>query len=346
MSVLQSDVDPAGLSRRTLEAVRAVVDCDFITFDSFGGDGQYIDTRWNSDDSILTPELLNEFGRLFNASPAEHPLSHLLTERPFKIEKFSDFVTTREFKKTAIYNEFFRLIDILHQTAFVVTTDTGAAITCAINRLKPDFNERERLLLQLLAPQLAASIRTSIELRKMNERQCLYDGALAKLARAIVGVTRNGNISFASEFGERLIVKYFGESGTGKTLPQQLADWIPSASASSRPEALSTPHFICRAGGSQLRIDLLSTEQQGVFSLLLFESSNLDPGLLRELGLTNREAEILNWVAQGKNDEIIALLCNISTRTVNKHLEHIYRKLGVESRLSAIQFARELLINR
>src|SRR5687767_12808360 len=188
-------MDPASLSQRTLSAVRTAVECDFLTFDSFGENGLYLDTQWNSDSSILTDELQSEFGRLFNAKPQEHPLSHLLTAPPFQIQRFSDFVTKREFEKTAIYNEFFRRIDIHHQIAFLITTDTGVKITCAVNRLKRDFSERERTLLNLLAPQLAASIRTAVELNKLYERQAVFESALTRSTRALVSVLRDGRIT-------------------------------------------------------------------------------------------------------------------------------------------------------
>jgi DNA-binding CsgD family transcriptional regulator len=52
--------------------------------------------------------------------------------------------------------------------------------------------------------------------------------------------------------------------------------------------------------------------------------------------LTEREAEILRWVARGKtNREIASLLC-VSPHTVRKHLEHAYEKLGVHTRTAAI----------
>ena len=55
----------------------------------------------------------------------------------------------------------------------------------------------------------------------------------------------------------------------------------------------------------------------------------------RRLGLTRREAEVLLWITRGQsNAEIGASLC-ISPRTVKKHLEHIFIKLGVKTRLAA-----------
>ncbi|HJV11620.1 MAG TPA: LuxR C-terminal-related transcriptional regulator [Burkholderiales bacterium] len=52
-------------------------------------------------------------------------------------------------------------------------------------------------------------------------------------------------------------------------------------------------------------------------------------------GLTAREAEVLRWVGAGKSDAQIAAILRISARTVQKHLQHSYEKLGVESRTAA-----------
>ena len=57
---------------------------------------------------------------------------------------------------------------------------------------------------------------------------------------------------------------------------------------------------------------------------------------LEEKGLTRREVEVLEWVARGKTNNEIGLILEISPRTASKHLEHIYTKLGVESRTAAV----------
>ena len=57
--------------------------------------------------------------------------------------------------------------------------------------------------------------------------------------------------------------------------------------------------------------------------------------------LTQRELDVLAWVARGKTNRDVAEILGMSPRTVNKHLEHIYEKLGVETRTAAVaQFAR------
>ena len=52
-------------------------------------------------------------------------------------------------------------------------------------------------------------------------------------------------------------------------------------------------------------------------------------------GLTAREAEVLYWVAQGKTNRDIGEILGTSPTTVTKHLEHVFEKLGVETRTAA-----------
>lgn len=61
-----------------------------------------------------------------------------------------------------------------------------------------------------------------------------------------------------------------------------------------------------------------------------------------QLALTPREFEVLGWLAGGKTDRDIADILGISPRTVHKHLQRIYQKLGVETRTAAVVRAMQL----
>jgi DNA-binding NarL/FixJ family response regulator len=65
--------------------------------------------------------------------------------------------------------------------------------------------------------------------------------------------------------------------------------------------------------------------------------------LQQQLGVTGREAEVLLWLSRGKSNREIGQILTISPRTVNKHLEQIFVKLGVENRASAAARAVRLL---
>lgn len=86
----------------------------------------------------------------------------------------------------------------------------------------------------------------------------------------------------------------------------------------------------------------------GADGALYFRLSQLVEGreadLLRTaLGLTAREAEVLVWIAAGKSNRDISEILNISPRTVNKHLEQVFTKLGVENRAAAAAIATRLI---
>lgn len=68
--------------------------------------------------------------------------------------------------------------------------------------------------------------------------------------------------------------------------------------------------------------------------------------LCAAFALTSREAEVLVWIAHGKSNREISEILLISLRTVNKHLERIFAKLGVENRASAASMALRALIDR
>ena len=65
--------------------------------------------------------------------------------------------------------------------------------------------------------------------------------------------------------------------------------------------------------------------------------------LEQKLGLTPREAEVLLWVAQGKANGDIAIICGAAEKTIKRHLTHIFEKLGVEGRNAASLRALEIL---
>ncbi len=98
-------------------------------------------------------------------------------------------------------------------------------------------------------------------------------------------------------------------------------------------------------GQSTLVINYTNTTSEGAH-LIKFKSHDLKletQTLKLKLRTTRREADVLIWLAKGKTDWEIAQILSISERTVNKHLEQIYRKLGVNNRTSASALALNAL---
>lgn len=77
---------------------------------------------------------------------------------------------------------------------------------------------------------------------------------------------------------------------------------------------------------------------------LFEESGSSDQDILKKsYNLTEREAEVLWWIANGKTNREIAQILDMSPRTVNKHLEQVFKKMGVENRTAAASSSIRLL---
>ncbi|MFL6548076.1 MAG: helix-turn-helix transcriptional regulator, partial [Povalibacter sp.] len=90
-------------------------------------------------------------------------------------------------------------------------------------------------------------------------------------------------------------------------------------------------------GRRQLEISMLSviSPDELLFRLTEVFTGNEEQVLQQSLSLTSRESEVLLWISRGKSNREIGAILTISPRTVNKHLEQVFVKLGVENRASA-----------
>ena len=86
-------------------------------------------------------------------------------------------------------------------------------------------------------------------------------------------------------------------------------------------------------------------EEKGEILVRLTEiREGAEAALLQKQGaLTPREAEVLLWVTRGKSNRTISEILEISPRTVNKHLQQVFTKLGVETRAAATAHAMRIL---
>ena len=88
--------------------------------------------------------------------------------------------------------------------------------------------------------------------------------------------------------------------------------------------------------GSSQGLDRVEADLNKVSAAQDRVSQTSDDEVLRQnFALTVREGQVLLWIAKGKSNRDIGEILGLSARTVNKHLEQIYVKLGVENRASA-----------
>lgn len=137
---------------------------------------------------------------------------------------------------------------------------------------------------------------------------------------------------------------YFG-TFPAAGLPPSLTSWIRHARHRASGDGDAPPPqkpLTVELGGRQLVVRLVSMGDQSVL-MLTQRHTEPRPEALSPLGLSRRETEVLAWVAEGKSNADIAVILGASVRTIDKHLEHVFRKLGVETRTAAAARALSLL---
>ncbi len=156
---------------------------------------------------------------------------------------------------------------------------------------------------------------------------------------------RSSEVVQATEFTEKMLQKYFpkGEKDSNG-VPAELANWMKLYRFTRNKSGIQMTNdpFVVEADGDELVIRLIVDSLARRKTLLLKETVQIQPESLMVLGLTKRESEVLFLIAQGKTNPEIGMLLDISTRTVQKHVEHIYVKLGIETRTAAMLRVNEL----
>jgi DNA-binding CsgD family transcriptional regulator len=173
----------------------------------------------------------------------------------------------------------------------------------------------------------------------------LVDEALYRLNLGLIFLTRDGKIHLATTGGMQQLTNYFGSQSLRENrLPESLWTWVKQqeiAPSEKEDALLRRSPLVLEREGKRLVIRLVSDLDQ---RLLLLEEhpTTMQLQSLAPFGVSPREAQVLDWVAQGKTNKEIGVILELSPRTVQKHLEHIYRKIYVESRTAAAAKAYEL----
>ncbi|NLR70230.1 response regulator transcription factor [Novosphingobium sp. ERN07] len=158
--------------------------------------------------------------------------------------------------------------------------------------------------------------------------------ALDATGRHLFAVTPGGDLLWATPQVERLL----DSLGSADVLPT--AFQAPLARLLMPGEHPGTS-LRFDVGGQTIELVLVGPmrgEEMLVRLNVIREGAEVE--LLRErYGLTLREAEVLLWISYGKPNGVIGEILGISPRTVNKHLEQVFEKLGVETRAAAAAFA-------
>lgn len=162
--------------------------------------------------------------------------------------------------------------------------------------------------------------------------------ALGTAGRRLLASDADGQIRWATPDTRRLIADL--ASPLHIEIEAALAGLIGSAEHGAGEALLE-------AGPLKIAIDYLgpTSATEHLFRLSHHIEGMEAVALQQGFSLTPREADVLLWTARGKSNKDMSEILNISARTVNKHLEQIFIKMGVENRASAAAAATRILLD-
>lgn len=159
----------------------------------------------------------------------------------------------------------------------------------------------------------------------------MHNAHVGRMAQAAVDVAgmgvvvldRQGRLAWRSPQAALWLEQAFGASAA------TAAAWLQSARHQSAQQALGQGSLVAQDVGE------VGIGERMLVLRLGHDSLRASTQRLQDAALTPRETEVLGWLAKGKTNRDIAQILGMSPRTVNKHLEHVFEKLGVETRAAA-----------
>lgn len=255
---------------------------------------------------------------------ADHPVlrQYVSTGARRLAGRLTDFASQNAFDRSGLCREAYRHLGMRRQLALIFQGPDGGVCTFGFGRNGSDFSrDQSRAAAELtLHLQLSLGRLWHMEARERDARSNL--SARFRAIR-IAGIWY---FAFVDESTANLVLKHFGKAETF-VVPDRLARHFPAAGG--------VPQSVTDFDGTNWTL-IFSGRSRDEAVIALRRGQ---PRLGKNSRLTPREAEILQWVAQGKRDVEIAMILGISPRTVSKHVEHILAKLGVETRGAAVAAA-------
>jgi DNA-binding CsgD family transcriptional regulator len=271
----------------------------------------------------------------------QHPLiMHFHHTKAESAQMITDFVPMRTFQKTALYNEFYRPLKIPYLLSMAVKGGSDLTITVSRHQEKREFRETNRTIFNVLRPHLKQALENALVVTQMQNQLAAMNQVMEEGQQALISVTENGRIRFVTPYAQRLLKQYGIQTRAGfDQLPTRLYDWLTHYQrqlnrSDDVPPELDPLLIQGESGGLSIRLIVRGSQY-----LLILEERRAAHVTkdFASFGLSTRESEILGWVAQGKTNPEIGTILGISPRTVQKHLERIYSRLGVENRHAAMR---------
>ncbi len=323
-------------------ALRRLISCDIASYNAVDPTTQRAAVAVDPGDSVFEGGV-DALASYIHQNPL---VSHYAATGDGRALRISDFITVRQLRRTELYDYVYRHLDLEHQLAITLPAPRngmdrpGEVIGLTVSRGRRDFTEGERLLLEQLRGPFAATLARLHELALL---RAIAETDGHERSRWLVLAGREGVVAWTSAAACQGLGLAVGER-----LPPALWRWVErerarqlrSGADGAAPAADAPRPLVDASLRLRLRPRLVRDAYPGLDALHLRPVEELPgPEALRALGLTPRQAEVLALALEGQTSGQIAYALCLSVRTVEKHLEGVYDRLGATNRSQAVSIA-------
>ncbi len=276
--------------------------------------------------------------RLWETHMNEHPvLEYVLRTGDHRAMRISDFWSEQKMLDSGLHSDFYKRYDIGDALCITVPCSPPRVIGVGWHD-KRRFTERERQIADLVRPHMSQAWQNARFIARTRHRLEMLGLGMESLSAGVILCSTSGRVQFMDAQARRYLAEYAGaKRQTDRQLPDDLLRWaraqqLPQSRIDDAPPVRSP--LVYEREGKRLVIRMLS--QPDAHMILMEEQRTLpDASVFASLGITAREAEVLDWITRGKTNQEIAIILEMQPATVKKHVEHILEKLGVETRTAA-----------
>lgn len=272
---------------------------------------------------------------------ASHPLmARFANAEQDEIVSISDVASPEDWQRNPFYLLAQRPVGIEDSLVLPLMNSMRRFIFVCFNRGERSFSHHERELAELVRPHLVTAYENA---RDFTEAKALSLLSISAMDRAEVGIAlvdANARVVHMNSRASSLLDAYFRPDPWRRELPDELVRWITGLGAADGLAKLP----LLRQRGEGPVLECRTATIEGIAQrIVLLQEKSLEQQWRRylTLGISERQAEVLYWVGEGKSNADIATILDISKRTVDKHLEAIYAKLAVENRTAALRVLAE-----
>ena len=332
---------PEACEAGVVESLVRVMDCDNLHLAEVNPKLRRV--RWTSNWDPGQRTIIPHLGEIIARHMHEHPF--LLHWNPgrriLKPARLSDLISRSKWHDTGLYNEVYRPFRMEHLIGVALPAIGPREVHIVGLRETRDFNERERRVLDLLVPHLAAVYRNAQAVGDLGAQLASLRHGLEMDGRTAVLIGPGRRIRQMSERAQDLLTAYFPMRWTDRSLlPTPIDDWLRRHERALTSDISITPPrpFTAVRDGRRLTVQVLR-DRGGLLLLLSERKLRIAPADIASLGLTPRETEVLAWLAHGKTNAEIAGILGLSPATIKHCLERVYGKLDVGTRAAATAVA-------